>query len=280
MPSISVITTTFNETPKVFERAVLSIFNQTFTDWDYWIYPGNPDNKELLNYLNELKSQFPDKINLIIGDKREKSTVCMNEMIKRAKSPLIAIQEADDESLPERLAKQFRFMNDHPQADASSPAVRYVDEYSNETLLERFFPYEVKREIYKYQAINTAAAIIRKDTFEKYGYFDPSLGGENALDYEFWLRIITKGAKLYNLNEILFKYIQSNDNGRNRFPKKALKATINAKLKYSKVLGFDLTDYFYILMEYTLLLFPSSFIRNIFYDWYRLKMRIGFLRKI
>lgn len=269
-PKVSVITTCFNESLPVFERSFYSILNQSLREIEYLVYPGNPENHILINFLKEYEKK-DDRLKVIYPSKREKSTHCLNELIKIAKADFIAIQEADDYAYPERLIKQNAFMQSIEDAGASSMSVRYVQEETGKTLFVRKFPYLVGSEINRYQSINTACAMFRKSAFVKAGMFDETLNNEQVQDYDLWLKLYTHGVKLYNMDEVLFDYYTSNNNVRNRKPKSVLWHTMAVKYKYRKLLNFQLSDYLYLCVEFGVWMLPSFAIKSLFNLWYKLK---------
>ncbi len=269
---VSVITTCFNESVEVFERSFLSVLNQSLEKIEYLVFPGNPDNKELLDYLKEYEKKEP-RLKVIYPSKREKSTYCLNKLINLSKSDFVAIQEADDFAYPERLVKQKSFMETILDAGACSMSVRYVQEETGKTLFTRKFPYLVGSEINRFQSINTACAMFRKSTFQKAGYFDETLNNEQVQDYDLWLKLYTSGIKLYNMNEVLFDYYTSNNNVRNRNPKSVLWHTMAVKYKYRKKLNFKLFDWAYLFSEFCVWCLPSIVIKKLFNFIYQLKQK-------
>lgn len=269
-PEVTVITTCFNESISVFQRSFNSILTQSLKNIEYLIYPGNPDNKILIEFLIDFEKK-DKRIKVIYPTKKQKSTYCLNELIKIAKADFIAIQEADDCAYSDRILKQKAFLESIPDSGACSSSVRYVQEETGKTLFIRKFPYLVGSEINRFQPINTACAMFKKSTFEKGGMFNEDLNNENVQDYDLWLKLYTNGIKLYNLDEVLFDYYTSNNNVRNRKPKSVLWYTMLVKYKYRKQLNFKFIDWLYLIMEYCVWLLPSFLIKILFNFLYKIK---------
>ncbi|WP_051671468.1 glycosyltransferase family 2 protein [Oribacterium sp. P6A1] len=107
--SISVIMATYNTEISVLKEAVDSILNQTFNDFEFIIIDDGSNNGSY-EYLSNIKdnrvSIIKNKINLGI-------TKSLNIGIKKARGKYIARMDADDISLPERLEKEFLYMENH-----------------------------------------------------------------------------------------------------------------------------------------------------------------------
>ena len=97
-------------------RAVSSILNQTFTNFEFLILnDGSTDNT-----LQVLK-KFNDKRIKIVSQKNHGIAFSLNKLLLLAKSDLIARQDADDVSLRTRLEKQYIFMQANPNIVPNGP---------------------------------------------------------------------------------------------------------------------------------------------------------------
>lgn len=264
MASVSIITTFFNETPEVLQRAVLSILNQDFKDFEYIIVPGNPENTAAITFLKERNDP---RIRLIEPGRKEIMTVCLNLAIKSSSASYIALQEADDESLPERMQVQYDFMQAHPEVDVCGTAIRYVDEVTKKDILIRRYPVHPSKQFLKYAAIAHPTIMAKREVYDKFGFYSEDIAVRNSPDYELWLRWLSQGVRFYNIDKVLFNYYQSANNGRNRNVKPTLQSVIRLKNIYKSKLPFSLSDHLYLWAEKALLLVPSKIISNVFYYW-------------
>jgi len=74
--------------------------------------------------------------------------------------------------------------------------------------------------------------IWRKSLHEKYGLFDPTY--RIAGDYEFWLRIASKGEKFLHFSAVVGSYLQRNDSLEHREPLRTVWETARARSLYRK----------------------------------------------
>lgn len=266
MPNISVVMPVCNENKLVLKRAIDSILNQKFKDFEFIIIIDNPHNLEAIELIEEyavkdLRIKYSlNKSNLGIS-------YSLNKGIHLARAKYIARQDADDESLPERLSKQYKVIISDPSIDVLGTAVRYTDKNQN-IIFERFYKEKICNEIKFYNPVAHPTLLIKRELFEKFGYYREQY--LCSQDYELWCRWYLKGVHFHNIPEILYKYYQG-DNIKNERTKNQLKETIDIKLRFALQLRFFICEYLFLLLEMLLLLLPTHLILALFYKKYKLK---------
>lgn len=267
---VSVIMTFFNESASLLKRSVESILNQTFQDFEFIIIAGNPENTSGIEFMNKICLENK-KIIFRVAEKKLLMTVCLNRAIRLASGDYIALQESDDESLPKRLERELQVIESDKSIDVVGTAIAYINDADKKLLVNRFYPADPRRAFNKYTAIAHPTFLLKRDLFEKFGYYSESEDIRHSPDHELWCRWVIQGVKFRNIPEVLFNYYQSPNNGRNKNAKKTLQSVVNLKKRYAKALEFTTSDYFYLGLEKTLLILPQSFISRLFYIWTRLK---------
>lgn len=268
MPLISVLTTFFNESREVLKRSIDSIVNQEFTDFEFIVIAGNPENTEAITMMKEYSQKY-DYIIFKHFDKKLGQAFCLNMGLDLAKGEYIAMHEADDISLPERFTIQVEGLKRFKGDFVLGSAILYLEEGTSKLLLERHYPEDATRFFNRFSAISHSTTITKKENFEKYGRWSESDLVRNTPDYELWLRWISQGVKIYNVKEVLYHAFQSKTNGRNKNAKKTLLSSINLKEKFKDKLNFSLGDKTFLLAEKILYLLPSPVISKLFYIYYR-----------
>lgn len=106
MNPITVVTSVFNGEETIRE-AVNSIITQSITDFEYIIVnDGSTDHtKEILDDIVD------PRIKIIHVDENQGAAKGLNLAIENSSGNLIAIQDVDDVSFPNRLEEQFNFLN-------------------------------------------------------------------------------------------------------------------------------------------------------------------------
>jgi glycosyltransferase involved in cell wall biosynthesis len=103
-PAITVLMTVFNG-GRHLAPAVQSILSQSHTDFEFLIV----DDASTDGTIQALQSfaAGDSRIRLLLNDRNKGQTACLNQGLREAKGKWIARQDADDLSLPGRLAEQW-----------------------------------------------------------------------------------------------------------------------------------------------------------------------------
>ena len=123
-PSISVITCLYNCPTNLFENCIKGLLSQTFTDFEVLIV--NDGSTKFIDEniaIIEKYCKDDSRFNYYEKEHSGKSQT-LNFALKLAKGKYIAINDSDDVSYPERLEYQYMFLEDHPEYDVISNAMR------------------------------------------------------------------------------------------------------------------------------------------------------------
>ena len=103
--AVSVILASYNRA-YCLHRAIDSVLDQTFRHLELIIVDdGSTDDTKAL-----VESYDDPRIVFLHHQRNRGLTICLNEAIRAARAPLIAIQDSDDEWLSEKLEKQVAVM--------------------------------------------------------------------------------------------------------------------------------------------------------------------------
>jgi glycosyltransferase involved in cell wall biosynthesis len=116
MPSLTVIMPAFQAAATI-ERAIASVVAQTFTDWEL-IVVDDASTDETAAMAERCAARDP-RIRVIRLERNLGAAAAMNLGWQSTRAPFVAIHDADDESLPGRLAAQLAFMQSHPEVTCS-----------------------------------------------------------------------------------------------------------------------------------------------------------------
>jgi glycosyltransferase involved in cell wall biosynthesis len=262
-PKISVVMPAYKEEPAVLERAINSILNQTYNNVEFIIVLDEPSNKPAIELINEYIRK-DSRIKLIVNEKNLGVAPTLNIGVKTAVGNYIARQDADDESYPYRFEKQLKVFVEDSSIDVVGSGIEYVDE-NGKVLLKRFYKEYPGDEIKRYNPIAHPSMMIKKEIYEKFGYYDEGEMVRYVEDYDLWLRWHLQGVKFYNINLILYKYFQDRGNIKSKNTKLQLRNTYKLKLRYRKHLKFKTVDYLRLIGEMLLIFLPSKLITLLFY---------------
>jgi glycosyltransferase involved in cell wall biosynthesis len=121
-PRVSVIMAVHNGARYV-RQAIDSILSQTFTDFEFVIVEdGSTDETPHI-----LASCRDPRIVLVDNDQNIGLTRSLNRGIRVSRGELIARQDADDASLPDRLARQLAYLGNYPTVGLIGSGSRWID---------------------------------------------------------------------------------------------------------------------------------------------------------
>ncbi len=217
---ISVIMSTYNEPEDWIRKSIESILGQTLQKLEFLIVCDNPNNKELINLLEEYKEK-DSRIKLILNDENIGLTKSLNKALNITVGTFIARMDSDDIAISDRLEKQLKYLKDN-DLDLVGSGVVCIDEEENEITTLNNLPKDneafKKRVIYN-NCMPHPTWFGKAEVFkENRGYRDVPY----AEDYDFLLRSLDKGFRLGNIKEVLLRYRMrstsiSNKNGLKQF---------------------------------------------------------------
>ncbi len=189
----------FNTTEIYLRKAIESILNQSFSNYEFIIF-NDCSNEKTTAILREYKDK---RIKLIENNENKGLTKNLNTGIALAKGKYIARMDADDISLQNRLKIQYSYMERHPKIDILGGTV-VSDDIKN--ICWRYFPQEWRRVnlLFKNYGIVHPTAFFRTDFLKKNKLFYNE-EYDKAQDYELWTRALRIG-KLAVCKETVLYY--------------------------------------------------------------------------
>jgi glycosyltransferase involved in cell wall biosynthesis len=129
-------------------------------------------------------------------------TPSLNRAIELARAPLLARLDADDVALPDRLARQRRFLDAHPEVGLLGTGAREVDAAGRVVGLVTPPPDDlgIRRALIRRNPFVHSSVLMRRRVIDEVGGYDPAL--PVAQDYELWMRM-SRVTRLANLPEPL-----------------------------------------------------------------------------
>ena len=108
-PLISVIMPSFNTPVEMLAKAVDSILEQTYRDFEFIII----DDGSTGSCREYLESLSDPRIRIIHNEKNLGITKSLNIGLRAARGKYIARMDADDICISDRFEKQYKFMEEH-----------------------------------------------------------------------------------------------------------------------------------------------------------------------
>lgn len=201
-PVVSIIIPAWNAERYV-KGAVDSALSQTYPNVEIVVVDdGSTDNtRELLQpYADAKKIVYVYKENSGLAGAR-------NTGIRNALGSYIALLDADDLFLPEKVEHQVAFLDGHPECDVSYCDIYHFWDDDPKQLLKLNYRYysgeEVLPNLIRRHFVAPLTMVLRRSVFDRFGLFDETF--RRSEDLEFLVRIAHGGARICFLDEILGK---------------------------------------------------------------------------
>jgi len=197
--SISVVMSVYNG-ERHLREAVESILNQTFADFEFIIVNDGSTDLTL-----EVLNSYNDERIILLTQENSGVTKALNNGIALAQGKYVARQDADDVSKPERLQRQFEYMEAHREVGLLGTRFEFIDEFG-QVKRQGILPVENKVLQERLKVINQfshGSVLIRKEALDRVGTYRDFF--KYAQDYDLWLRIAEQ-YEVVNLPDFLFLY--------------------------------------------------------------------------
>lgn len=203
---ISVLIPTYNVEKFVYD-AVMSILNQSYSNLEIIIVDDSSTDKtyEILQSISILDNRvrlFRNKTNLKIA-------ATLNFALKQATGKYIARMDGDDFSERTRIESQYIFLKNNPEFVLVGNNYILEDELGNEISRTNYLSdFKILKKCMRYESPVAHIWLTKKNIYDEIG--DYRMPGVE--DYDFLLRLVSKGYKITNLKDYLYKVKLRNGN--------------------------------------------------------------------
>ena len=220
-PKVTVLMPVYNA-ESTLREAMDSILAQTLTDFEFLIVDdGSTDGSAVL-----VRSYSDPRIRLVQNERNLKLAATLNRGLDLARGEYVARMDADDVSLPDRLARQAAFLDSHP-------GVGLCGTWAEAFGAGRFSmpnptgPETIRAKLLFDSALVHPSVMLRRGLFNRHGLRYPPLA--HFEDYALW----QQAARLFplaNLPAVLLRYRvtpQSAFHGANEAERRAVYARLD-----------------------------------------------------
>jgi glycosyltransferase involved in cell wall biosynthesis len=221
---------------KYLSESIESILSQTFTDFEFLIIDDGSSDKT----VEIIKSFDDNRIVFLQNAANLGLSKSLNIGIHQSHGNYIARQDADDISLPTRLEKQFKYLENHPKVGVIGTTTEWIDEKGDHLLFWSRPTDNISIQeslIYTCNIIH-GSTMYRRQAVEEIGLYNSKL--RTGQDYDLWLRL-SEFWDIECLPEILYKHrrhslmsssVHNQQQAKNAAS--ALDASIERRLKYAR----------------------------------------------
>ncbi len=212
---VSIIVVSYNHEKFIID-CLESIKAQTYENIELILSDDcSPDNTYDLakKWCDENRDRFSN----LIAYRNEKNvgvTANCNRGLSNANGRYIKIFASDDILFPSAISDLVGYLSDNPQHDLVYSNVVVVDENAHFPVDTAVYTDKLYKKrplegsglidaLYKGNFVSATGALIRKETFDKYGIYAEKYSFE---DYEYWLRVAAKGGSIGYLDKVTAGY--------------------------------------------------------------------------
>lgn len=211
MTSVAVIIITYKRPIDILMRAVKSVINQTYKDWNLYVVNDAPEEVTLSFQIRKTLSELADsRVSYLSYEKNHGSNYARNYGLTHSISTFVAFLDDDDEWLPNKLEKQVEqiqksdeialvscgfWLNVNGKINGKKKAFPKKDESLSDLLIDNYIG-------------GTSFPLLRRKAIIEAGGFDEEM--PSCQEYDLWLRLRFK-YKFATVDEPLAIYYISSD---------------------------------------------------------------------
>lgn len=190
-------------------QAIESILNQTYTNFEFLIIDDASEDNSL-QILKEYQ-RLDERVNIFKNKENIGLTKSLNILANNSSAPIIARQDADDTSHPNRISAQLNFLI-NKKLDASTTKAQIMSSGQEINKLSYFIPTKIIIKL-KNPFIH-GSLMMKKSVFNKLGMYDEKF--YYAQDYKLFSDLIKQNFNIKIMNEILYT-LNTNNNISSKF---------------------------------------------------------------
>lgn len=191
------------EKPEYLGQAIQSMMTQTIPPNDFVLVCDGPLTSELDQVITSYIQQYPEQFRTLRLEQNQGLGNALSQGIYLCKNELIARMDSDDISLPNRCECQLKKFSEDSELALCSGYIAEFDANIHDIQTIRKVPItheEIIRYGKKRNPMNHMAVMFKKQVVISSGnYIEMSL----AEDYYLWVRMLQKGARAANIDQVL-----------------------------------------------------------------------------
>jgi glycosyltransferase involved in cell wall biosynthesis len=181
---ISVIIPAYNAEHYI-AKAIESCLSQTYAPHEIIVIDdGSTDGTAAV------AESFPSPVRVIRLAENMGVSVARNRGVQASTGDWLAFLDADDWFLPEKLEHQRRCVLENPQAVLIYTGFHIIGFDGSKSDGRFFMPQEIWPMLRYRDRLHLSTVLLRRDTFDSIGGFDPSL--RRCQDWDLWLRLVAR----------------------------------------------------------------------------------------
>jgi len=207
MPKLSIVLCTYNA-EKYLKDSLDSVFNQSYRNFELIII--NDCSNDNSNDIIQKYADRPETV--IINNKyNEGVSFSRNKAFLEARGEYIAIQDADDITLPQRFKKEVEHLDQNPEITVVGGHAIRINETGTNIGYMTYPPKETEDAFkvirkFKLNPIIDPSSMFRRQPILDIGGYRMVPELRTVQDFDLWCRLLVEGHRIYNFQEPLIKY--------------------------------------------------------------------------
>ena len=222
-------------------EAIESILKQTISCWELLICDDSSSDNTW-QIIDQYMNKYPDHIHAVRNNQNRRQGYSRNRCLRSARGKYVAIMDGDDRCSPDRLKKQYDFLESHAEFAFVGTAMSIFDEngeWGESIPNPEVFPFDLARD----SGFIAASCMFRKEILTSVGGYKADQHYFYVEDYDLFQRLYAKGYRGANLLEKLYQYREYRETIRRRKMTNRLRG---AMLSARAVKMFHLPKYMYV----------------------------------
>lgn len=256
-----------NDKAEFLRSSIDSILNQSYKNIILYIGVDGTIGEKLYKCLEQYEQE--KKVNIVYFSENRGLAVVLNDLLilcKEANIEYIARMDADDISVPNRLANQVNYLLLHPEVDVVGGRIEEINEQSERNGKSVTYPL-THQECFKFfryrDPLAHPAVMFRKSFFDKAkGYRNEYRKNQDTM---LWFDGFMNGCVFANLDETVLLFRVTDDfykNRRNGF--KRAKKMLKDRFMINKAFHYDWSAYLFSFLMFIMTLTPP-FLKKFLY---------------
>jgi len=235
-PVISVVMPTYNTPLEYLKESVESVLKQTFADFELLVIDDGSTERQSIEWLKMLKDT---RIKLIHN--RHDFVDSLNRGIAESKGRYIARMDADDRMMPNRLQRQYNFMEEHTEIDVCGSWMELFG-YNNGIEKLQTAHKEIVSALLLCNPMAHPTIMLRKPSVCRRNTCLYKKGYDCAEDYKLWTDLAAEGFRFANIPEVLLKYRCSEKQATITRQKEMIQSSLKIQMEYAEWIMEKITE--------------------------------------
>lgn len=264
---VSVLITTYkNEKPENLDEALQSLYFQSRSPDEIVMVIDGPIPEEQEHVIRKYLSDDRSILNIVRLEKNVGRGIAKNIGIQKCSHEFIAVMDSDDISLPGRIEKQLKVFEKYPEVGMVAGWQSEFDDLTRQQTVIKKCPQDhadiVKALKWRNVVPNPAIMVRRVLALKVKGYGNFKMINE---DYDFFIKLIEAGARLYNIQEVIVDVRTSMAQRKRRGGMDVIRDDFNFRYKHYKSGFYNLYEFILISGVYLAFRLMPAFSKSFLY---------------